>query len=402
MYLPGDPIFGNRGTPTGTCDFGQARYDGFPCHIQEVFGPGCPCLNRPGNHLLIKAGARCGLTVNCMIQPMNELATHSPAGGSPHVPVMLAEVLAVLKPAPGEVFVDGTFGAGGYSRALLAHGATVYGIDRDPAAIAGGAELASAHPGHLHLIEARFSQISQVVADKSLDGVVLDVGVSSMQIDQAERGFSFMKDGPLDMRMGGDGPTAADVVNNFEPKALKRIFAILGEEKRAFQIARGIAKAREAAPLTRTRQLAGVIERAYGFVKPGSIHPATRSFQALRIFINGELEELALALQAAENLLKPGGRLAVVTFHSLEDRIVKRFFMERSGKTGRPSRHRMADEGAPASFNLLHSGHVAPSEAEIAANPRARSAKLRAGVRTTAPAHAFSMAALGVPELEAA
>jgi 16S rRNA (cytosine1402-N4)-methyltransferase len=253
--------------------------------------------------------------------------------------------------------------------------------------------------------DALTTQSSEALAARGvtqLDGIVLDIGVSSMQLDQAERGFSFMKDGPLDMRMGGDGPSAADVVNSYEPRDLKRIFAILGEEKRAFNIARGIVKAREVEPIIRTRQLALIIEKSYGFVKPGSIHPATRSFQALRIHVNGELDELALALQAAEKLLKPGGRLVVVTFHSLEDRIVKKFLMERAGKSGRPSRHQMADEGLPPSFSLSHSGHIGPTDAETAVNPRSRSAKLRAGIRTDASPHPFSMEALGVPSLEAA
>lgn len=320
------------------------------------------------------------------------------------MPVMLAEVLEALGPKPGEVFADGTFGAGGYSRALLARGAHVYGIDRDPSAIAGGADLAAEYPGQLTLVPARFSQMREALAERGvtqLDGIVLDIGVSSMQLDQAERGFSFMKDGPLDMRMGGDGSTAADVVNSYEPRQLKMLLAILGEEKRAFNIARGIVQARAIEPITRTRQLALIIEKSYGFVKPGSIHPATRTFQALRIHVNGELNELALALQAAEHMLKPGGRLAVVTFHSLEDRIVKKFFMERAGKSGRPSRHQMADEGLPPSFTLSHSGHIGPGEAEIALNPRARSAKLRSGNRTVAAPHSFSLEALGVPALEA-
>ena len=312
------------------------------------------------------------------------------------MPVMLAEVLAALDPKPGEIFADGTFGAGGYSRAILARGAEVYGFDRDPSAIAAGQAVLAEFPGKLTLISARFSQMREALAARGvtqLDGV---------QLDQAERGFSFMKDGPLDMRMGGDGPSAADVVNSYEPRDLKRIFAILGEEKRAFNIARGIVKAREVEPITRTRQLAQIIEKSYGFVKPGSIHPATRSFQALRIYVNGELDELALALQAAEPLLKPGGRLVVVTFHSLEDRIVKKFLMERAGKSGRPSRHQLADDGLPPSFSLPYSGHIGPTDAETAVNPRARSAKLRAGIRTDAAPHPFSMEALGVPSLEAA
>jgi 16S rRNA (cytosine1402-N4)-methyltransferase len=313
---------------------------------------------------------------------------------------MLSEVLAALKPRPGEVIVDGTFGAGGYSRAILETGARVIALDRDPAAIAGGEGLKREFPG-LSLHQARFSELLEIV-EEPIDGLVIDIGVSSMQIDEAARGFSFQKDGPLDMRMGGEGPTAADVVNHYEPKALKRIFAVLGEENRAFQIARGIVKAREAGPITTTRQLAQIIEKAYGFVKPGSIHPATRSFQALRIHVNGELDELAQVLHAAELRLKPGGRLVVVSFHSLEDRIVKRFFSARSGKAGKPSRHQMATTGPEPSFEMIHTGHVGPGEAEIAANPRARSAKLRAGIRTRAPAHPHDPEALGLPRLEAA
>ena len=319
-----------------------------------------------------------------------------------HVPVMLAEVLAALRPQAGEVFVDGTFGAGGYTRAILEAGADVIALDRDPNAIAAGQDLADEFSGHLELIEARFSKLEQAIGGRALDGVVLDIGVSSMQLDQAERGFSFMKDGPLDMRMGAEGVSAADVIQHSSPRDLKRIFQVLGEEKRAFQIARAIVKAREEAPITSTRQLAQIIEKAYGFNPPGSIHPATRSFQALRIHVNGELVELAQALRAAENCLKPGGRLVVVSFHSLEDRIVKRFFAERAGKTGRPSRHQMAEHVVEPSFELLYSGHVGPGEAEMKANPRARSAKLRAGQRTNAPAHRFDLEGLGVPQLEAA
>jgi len=308
----------------------------------------------------------------------------------PHVPVMLTEVLAALTPRDGGIYVDGTFGAGGYTRAILeAADARVLAIDRDPSAIRAGEAMVRAFGGRLTLAEGRFSDMEALTAQAGIthaDGVVLDIGVSSMQLDQAGRGFSFLRDGPLDMRMSQSGPTAADAVNGLAPEALADIIYIFGEEPKARAIARAIAAARKAAPITTTFELVSAIERATGRPRPDRIHPATRTFQALRIHVNGELDELAAALHAAERLLKPGGRLAVVTFHSLEDRIVKRFFAARAGKLPSASRHLPEQARGPEpSFELLFKGHLAASPAEAAANPRARSAKLRAGIRTAAP-----------------
>ena len=321
-----------------------------------------------------------------------------PFASTAHIPVMLAEVLEALAPRDGGIYLDGTFGAGGYSHALLLAGSTiVYGIDRDPAAIRGGELLLAGFPGRLTLIEGRFAAMEELLARHgvaALDGVALDVGVSSMQIDEAERGFSFLRDGPLDMRMEQRGASAADVVNHCDEADLTRIIGVLGEERRARAIAAAIARARLAAPSLTTRGLAAIVERVLGIShKPGAIHPATRTFQALRIHVNGELEELSQALSAAERLLKPGGRLAVVSFHSLEDRIVKRFLTARGQPQRQVSRHLPAADAAPArSFELLFKGHAEATAAECAANPRARSAKLRAGRRTAAAAHPYDPA----------
>jgi len=322
-------------------------------------------------------------------------------GGERHKPVLLAEVLEYLAVRPGGVYVDGTFGAGGYSRAILEAGGTVLAIDRDPAAIAGGAALKEEFSGRLSLVEARFSELDALAADAGMapaDGVVLDVGVSSMQLDEAGRGFSFRLDGPLDMRMSGEGPSAADVVNRAPVKDLTRIIGGLGEERKAGRVARAIVAAREDAAIETTGQLARIVEAAVGGRAAGAaIHPATRTFQALRIFVNRELEELADALAAAERLLKEGGRLVVVVFHSLEDRIVKRFLRERSEEQ-RGSRHQPLVEGPAPTFRMLTRGTKA-GEAEVEGNPRARSARLRAGERTGAPARALDMRLLGVPAL---
>jgi 16S rRNA (cytosine1402-N4)-methyltransferase len=324
----------------------------------------------------------------------------------PHLPVMLAEVLAALHPQEGEIHIDGTFGAGGYTSAILATGADVIAIDRDETAIARGGELEARFPGRLRLVNGRFSALdahAEAFGVASVDGVVLDVGVSSMQLDQAERGFSFRNDGPLDMRMGQDGPSAADIVNTFAEKDLSRIFWVLGEEKRAGALARAIVEDRVAEPYTRTRQLAALAERVVGFgkgAKRSEIHPATRAFQALRIYVNDELGELGEALAAAERTLRPGGRLVVVTFHSLEDRIVKRFFAERSRDKAGGSRHAPEVEVPEPTFTLIGKGALAAGVSEIAINPRARSAKLRAGVRTGAASHAVDFADLGVPQLQ--
>jgi 16S rRNA (cytosine1402-N4)-methyltransferase len=324
----------------------------------------------------------------------------SEADGGPvrHIPVMLAEVLAALAPAPGKVILDGTFGAGGYTSAILKTGAEVIALDRDPTAIAAGQSLVAAAEGRLKLVRARFSELADHTPEGGLDGVVLDIGVSSMQIDEAERGFSFQKQGPLDMRMSGAGVSAADVVNRAKVSDLIRIFGFLGEEKQAGRIARAIEKRRAEQPFETTRDLAGLIELVTPRKAKDKIHPATRVFQALRIFVNEELAELANALFAAERVLKPGGRLVVVTFHSLEDRIVKTFFQDRSGKAG-GSRHLPMVTARPATFAPVGKPMVAASEEEAARNPRARSAKLRAGIRTQAPSPGDDLSIFNLPEL---
>ncbi|MDB5436890.1 MAG: S-adenosyl-methyltransferase [Phenylobacterium sp.] len=303
---------------------------------------------------------------------------------SPHAPVLLDEVVDALQPRAGKTLVDGTFGAGGYSRALLGAGASVIAFDRDPSA----RRFADGLPtDRFRLMEGRFSELDAETGEAAVDGVVFDIGVSSMQLDEAQRGFSFMRDGPLDMRMAADGPTAADLVNETEPAELARILFVYGEERESRRIARAIARRREEQPFTRTLELAEFIEKALGGRRGAKVHPATRSFQAIRIAVNEELSELEAGLAAAERALKSGGRLCVVTFHSLEDRIVKTFLAVRAGKTPGGSRHAPPVETAAApSFQLLFNGAQTPSAAELAANPRARSAKLRAAVRTDAPA----------------
>jgi 16S rRNA (cytosine1402-N4)-methyltransferase len=319
---------------------------------------------------------------------------------------MLAEVLTALAPRDGGIYVDGTFGAGGYTRGLLtAARCKVLAIDRDPQAISGGAALAADFPGRLMLVEGRFSDMENLAARfgiNMIDGATLDVGVSSMQLDEAARGFSFAKQGPLDMRMEQAGISAADVVNRAEADDLIRIIGILGEERKARAIAQAIVRARKQQPILTTTALVSAIEKATGKQRPQDrIHPATRTFQALRIYVNHELEELALALSAAERMLRPGGRLAVVTFHSLEDRIVKRFFAERSGKLPSSSRHWPGREAASAArFRPVLKGHQEPSDTETAQNPRARSAKLRAGQRTDAEPLPLNLADIAVPQIE--
>jgi 16S rRNA (cytosine1402-N4)-methyltransferase len=306
-----------------------------------------------------------------------------------HVPVLGRQAIEMLRPAAGGIYLDATFGAGGYSRAILdVAGTQVIGIDRDRSAIAGGFDLVDRSGGRLTLVEDRFSNLAEVCAAQGisgLDGVVMDVGVSSMQLDQAERGFSFRLGGPLDMRMGQDGPTAADVIAKASEADLANIIYIFGEERHSRAVARAIVAARKEAPVTTTRALADLVSKVVRS-KPGEIHPATRTFQGLRIFVNQELDELHLALAAAERLLKPGGRLVVVSFHSLEDRIVKNFLVERA-KAGGGSRHLPEVAHAAPSFVILTKRPVTPDEAETSANPRARSAKLRAAERTDAPAH---------------
>jgi 16S rRNA (cytosine1402-N4)-methyltransferase len=311
-----------------------------------------------------------------------------------HVPVLGREAVEMLAPRAGGTYVDATFGAGGYSRAILAvSGTRVIAIDRDRSAVAGGFDLVDGSEGRLTLVEDRFSNLAEVCASEgvtSVDGVVMDVGVSSMQLDEAARGFSFRLDGPLDMRMGQAGPTAADVVAKASEAELADIIYLFGEERHSRGVARAIVAARKDAAITTTRALADIVARVVRG-KPGEIHPATRTFQGLRIFVNEELDELQTALEAAERVLKPGGRLAVVSFHSLEDRIVKNFFAERAKASG-GSRHLPEVKQSVPSFRLLTRKPVTPTEDEMSANPRARSAKLRAAERTDAPAHANAAA----------
>jgi 16S rRNA (cytosine1402-N4)-methyltransferase len=317
------------------------------------------------------------------------------AGGPAlHIPVLGRAAVEFLKVQDGGVYIDGTFGAGGYTRAMLAAAdCKVIGIDRDQRAVALGADLVEAALGHLTLVEDRFSNLEAVAHDcgvDAVDGVVLDVGVSSMQLDSAGRGFSFRHDGPLDMRMGGEGPSAADVVAAASERDLANIIFLLGEERHSRAVARAIVRARAKAPITRTSTLADIVASAVR-ARPGDINPATRTFQALRIFVNDELAELAEALIAAECILKPGGRLVVVSFHSLEDRIVKTFLTERSA-TGGGSRHAPERKHPAPTFTALTKRPVTADAEEVARNPRARSAKLRAAERTAAPAGAGDIA----------
>lgn len=323
-----------------------------------------------------------------------------------HIPVLCAEVTAALGVRDGGLYVDGTFGAGGYTRAILAaRDCKVIAIDRDPNAISAGTDMVKSYDGRLVLVEGCFGSMDSLLKGlgvSQVDGVALDLGVSSMQLDEAERGFSFRFDGPLDMRMdqGKDenAPSAADVVNQASEGLLVRIFSMLGEERKAKSVARAILRARDVEPFTTTRQLASVVEKTiHQNPAKKSIHPATRTFQALRIYVNSELDELVNGLSAAESILKPGGRLAVVSFHSLEDRIVKRFFAQRTGRTGRGSRHMPEQIGPECSFNELAKRNVNAKEDEIARNPRSRSATLRAGERTLAmPIHSDPKS-LGLP-----
>lgn len=315
------------------------------------------------------------------------------SGLSAHRPVMLAEVLAALDPRAGAIYVDGTFGGGGYSRALLqAASCRVLGIDRDPTAIARAEALTNAFPGRLTLIEGRFGEMDLILRARGIttvDGVALDLGLSSDQLADSGRGFSFAADGPLDMRMSAAGPSAADAVNDLDEATLADIIRRFGEERHARRVARAIVAARAGRPITRTIELADIVAAVLpsGTTRGRRINPATRTFQALRIYINDELGELDRGLRAAETLLAPGGRLAVVSFHSLEDRIVKRFLRARSGAHPLASRHSPAarrDTPAP-SFQLMSRRAIPPPAVEVRANPRARSARLRAAERTSAP-----------------
>ena len=315
-------------------------------------------------------------------------AVSAASAAAPHIPVLAEEVVHALAVAPGETHVDGTFGAGGYSKAILEKGAArVIAFDRDPEAIQAGESLAASSGERLTLVPERFSRMRQALSARGVDqvdGVTLDIGVSSMQLDRPERGFSFQGDGPLDMRMSPDGPSAADFVNHADEAEIADILFHYGEETKSRRVARAIVAAR---PIARTGELADAVRKALGHHAGMKKDPATRTFQAIRIHVNDELKELEGGLAAAEQVLRPGGRLAVVTFHSLEDRIVKRFLRSRSGSPAGGSRHRpAANESGPAPTFEAVARPVRASEAEVRANPRARSATLRAARRTAAPA----------------
>jgi 16S rRNA (cytosine1402-N4)-methyltransferase len=315
----------------------------------------------------------------------------------PHVPVLMDEVLAALSPLEGKCVVDGTFGAGGYSRALLEAGATVIAIDRDPSVKPFADALTAEFAGRFNFVPGTFSELDLLAAELGpVDGVVLDIGVSSMQLDQAERGFSFMREGPLDMRMSSSGESAADLVNGLEAEALANLLYAFGEERKSRRIAQFIVAARETAPIQTTLELARIIEKAIGR-KPGDAHPATRSFQALRIAVNAEFDQLVEAMFAAERLLGEGGRLAVVTFHSLEDRIVKRFFDPDKGGPAQSRHLPQVETEARRWINVAKAAKA--GAAELGRNPRARSAILRAASRSDAPARPVKFDGLSVPRI---
>lgn len=313
------------------------------------------------------------------------------AAPEPHIPVLIRPLIAAVSPVSG-TWLDGTFGNGGYTRALLEAGAEkVIGIDRDPLAFEMAAEW-TGDDDRIELVEGVFSKLDEYATD--LDGVVLDLGVSSMQLDLPERGFSFMRDGPLDMRMSQSGPSAADLCNKAEEGDLADIIYLYGEERASRRIAKAIVAAR---PVTTTAQLAKVVEGCLPRAKPGQSHPATRTFQALRIAVNAEYEELAQGLMAAERALKPGGQLAVVTFHSVEDRMVKRFFAARSGNVANANRYAPETQQVTPAFRIEKRKAIGPDDQELAENPRSRSAKLRVAIRTDAPAEDIDPASLGMP-----
>ena len=315
---------------------------------------------------------------------------------APHIPVLLGPLLAACAPVRG-LWLDGTLGAGGYARGLLDAGASrVIGVDRDPLALQMAADWAAGQGDRVTLVQDTFSNLA-AIAPQPLDGVVLDLGVSSMQLDQAERGFSFQKDGPLDMRMSQHGDSAADLVNNASEEHLADVIYHFGEDRAARRIARAIVAARDAAPITTTARLAEIVASVLPRQKPGQSHPATRSFQAIRIAVNAEFSELVEGLAGAEAALAEGGLLAVVTFHSLEDRIVKRFLQLASGAEPAANRHAPERAGTAPRFTLLTRRAVTADDAERSANPRARSAKLRVARRTAAPPERPDAAALGVP-----
>lgn len=316
----------------------------------------------------------------------------------PHVPVLLRPLLAAVAPVSG-LWLDGTFGAGGYTRGLLKAGADrVIAVDRDPLAFELAQDWAADYGDRLIMQQGVFSKMDDYGTD--LDGIVLDLGVSSMQLDLAERGFSFMKDGPLDMRMSQSGQSAADLVNTASESTLADILFHFGEERASRRIARAICRARDEAPIETTRKLTSIIEGCLPRSKPGHSHPATRSFQAIRIAVNEEYNELFQGLMAAERALKPGGKLAVVTFHSIEDRMVKRFMQARAGAQGRANRYAPETEQPAPQFTLKSRKAIGPDDQELAENPRARSAKLRVAIRTDAPAGVIDSARLGMPRLK--
>ena len=326
------------------------------------------------------------------------MTTDRNTSSGPHVPVLLRPLLKAVAPVTGR-WLDGTFGAGGYTRGLLEAGADqVIGVDRDPLAFELARPWAADYGDRLVLQEGVFSKMDEYAQD--LDGVVLDLVVSSMQLDLAERGFSFMRDGPLDMRMSQSGPSAADLVAELSEVQLADILFHFGEERASRRIAKSIVKTRELEPITTTLQLAKLIEGCLPRAKPGKSHPATRSFQALRIAVNAEYEELFNGLLAAERALKPGGLLAVVTFHSVEDRMVKRFFQHRANKTGRANRYAPEVAEIPSQFELVTRKAVGPDDEELAENPRSRSARLRVGRRTDAAPVPISAKDLSMPQLK--
>jgi 16S rRNA (cytosine1402-N4)-methyltransferase len=337
-----------------------------------------------------------------------EGASLGPAGKPPrHIPVLVSEVLQTLTPKDGEVYIDGTFGAGGYTRAILqAASCKVLALDRDPNAIRDAEPIQKEFGERLTLVQAPFSQLDDAAhglpGGVQIDGVVLDIGVSSMQLDNAERGFSFQHDGPLDMRMSDDGPTAADFLNSADEDDIANVIYAFGEEHRSRAIARAIVRRRGETPFARTLELAETVSRVFHGRKIDGRHPATRTFQALRIYVNDELGELANALAAAERILQPGGRLVVVSFHSLEDRIVKKFLAERSGKTPSVSRHLPTEsiKSVAPSFRIVNSRPLTPSKGELDVNPRARSARLRVAIRTDASPWPLDRETLGFRGLQ--
>ncbi len=322
-----------------------------------------------------------------MGKPTEQQNAASQPSTNQHIPVLLHEVLDALSPAENETYVDGTFGKGGYTRAILqAADCSVIAIDRDPEALPRAQIVTQEFPGRFTLLQGCFGDMGDLVT-KKVNGVALDIGVSSMQLDDAERGFSFRTDGPLDMRMSQEGTSAADVVNIYSEKEIADIIYKYGEERASRAIAKAIIKARSDTPITRTKQLADLVRSVVYSSKKDKIDPATRTFQGLRIYVNDELGELERGLQAAENILSPNGRLAVVSFHSLEDRIVKTFLKNRSGNAPRGSRYlpESGSKGPEPTFKLLSRKAIGPSEEETRVNPRARSARLRVAIRTDAP-----------------